>query len=92
MKTALVVVAILAGSLAIAASILFVGRWQIAAAAYGYSQSPASEDQDYEAVYRLNRWTGEVDYCDKVIAADRSSKIQCPAAAPLSPTVSRPTE
>jgi len=42
--------AILAGAVLIALSILFIGRWQISA--FGDTH-----------VYRLDRWTGEIEYC-----------------------------
>ena len=46
MKAAL---AVLAGSLIIAASVLIVGRWQIAGTV--------------SAMLKLDRWSGAVDYC-----------------------------
>ena len=47
------VVALLAGSALIAASIAYVGRWQISAVSSNGS----------EVVYRLDRWTGEIVTC-----------------------------
>jgi hypothetical protein len=55
--------AILIGAALIATSILFIGRWQISAIGYGYKGDDASSDTDMNAVYRLDRWTGSIDYC-----------------------------
>jgi hypothetical protein len=46
------VLAVLAGSLVIAASILFIGRWEISAI-----------PGDTFTVYRLDRWNGAIDHC-----------------------------
>jgi hypothetical protein len=63
--------AVLVGSVVIAASILFIGRWQISGVAYGYGYAngtsqeadPAPRDISDEGIFRLDRWTGEIDYC-----------------------------
>lgn len=77
---------ILAGLLAIAASILFVGRYQISAIGYGYGYANGGAEQDRNprdveemAVYRLDRWTGMIDYCRAAgVTPDGAEKIDCP--------------
>lgn len=68
MKT---VLAILVGSAGVAVviawAILRVGHWQIAA---------AGESNDM-AVYRLDRWTGEVVYCES-FPSGRGGVLKCP--------------
>ena len=54
---------LLAGAL-IAASVLFVDRWQISATGYGYATSGGPPNEtERDAVYRLDRWTGKIQYC-----------------------------
>jgi hypothetical protein len=53
--------AVLAGAALIAASILFVGRFEISAV--GYGSGPGEGATSQEAVYRLDRWTGQIAYC-----------------------------
>ena len=65
-QTSTVALSIVAAGLIIAASIVFVGRWQISATSYGYgyldSAVPSGESHtEIEAVYRLDRWTGKVE-------------------------------
>ena len=52
---------VLAGAALIAASILFIGRWQISAIGYGYKDG--DDDTTKETVYRLDRWTGQIESC-----------------------------
>jgi len=56
-------IAVLIGACLIAASILFIGRWQISAIGFGYKEFGASPDNNTQGVYRLDRWTGSIDYC-----------------------------
>jgi hypothetical protein len=72
---------IMFSGLLIATSILFVGRWQISAVGYGYGSGDTASSS--EVVYRLDRWTGRVEYCgpkfdqEKVAEGDPIA-IQCP--------------
>jgi hypothetical protein len=64
----------LVAAVLVAASILFIGRYQISSVGYavpGYNK---------EVVYRLDRWTGKVDVC-----AANQDTIECPAANPSAP-------
>lgn len=85
MKLALVI-AILTGSLAIAASVLFIGRWQISGIAYGYGYNNADlkggihpRDVEEVAVFRLDRWTGRIDECFEKAASfnDGAAGVYC---------------
>jgi hypothetical protein len=60
---------VVAGAL-IATSILIADRWQIAAYNSPYAQ----------AVYRLDRWTGRVDFCgwNRTASQDKDAQITCP--------------
>ncbi|MDE2267133.1 MAG: hypothetical protein KGL29_14620, partial [Alphaproteobacteria bacterium] len=51
----------------VAASILFIGRYQISS--IGYAVSGYSKQE----VYRLDRWTGKIDVC-----AESQDGIECP--------------
>lgn len=53
--------AVLGAAAIIAASILFIGRWQISAVGLGYGYD--EDGYSSETVYRLDRWTGEIDTC-----------------------------
>ena len=66
--------ALLVGAMLISASILFVGRWEISAVGYGYRGGPdaTDHDTDTEFVYRLDRWTGQVEEC----GLDTSKSVQ----------------
>jgi hypothetical protein len=55
--------AVLAGATMIAASILYIERYQISAVAYGYTEGDDKTGTSDEAVYRLDRWTGQLEYC-----------------------------
>lgn len=55
MKWALLILAVLTAGGSVAASILFIGRWQIAAIGYGDGAS--------QGLYRIDRWTGEIVQC-----------------------------
>ena len=57
-------VAILLSGFLVAASILFVDRWQISATGYGYGTSNDQRGYAEDTVYRLNRWTGKIDRCE----------------------------
>ena len=75
--------AVLFAGLLIAASILFVGRWQITADAYGYMDGDTASD--VETVYRLDRWTGRVDRCGpdmERIKAEGTVGETCPFKVP----------
>lgn len=77
---------IIVGTLIIAASILFIGRYQISAIGFGYTGGDAGTDNDTQAVYRLDRWTGRVDYCLEIgLRSDGSINIICPATVPNPP-------
>jgi|HubBroStandDraft_3_1064219.scaffolds.fasta_scaffold81840_2 hypothetical protein len=52
---------LLAGLL-VAASILFIGRYEISAMGYGWHNEDAA-DNTTEKVYRLDRWTGKIQEC-----------------------------
>jgi hypothetical protein len=75
-----VVLAIVIGALLIAGSILFIGRWQITAMGYGYAGGgERGADTAEEKVFRLDRWTGDIEYCfvggsDPQAFADRATK------------------
>jgi len=53
--------AILGGAALIAASILFIERWQISAVGYGSGSGDTASSE--ETIYRLDRWTGRIDLC-----------------------------
>lgn len=53
--------AVIVGAVIIAASILFIGRWQIAAVGYGSGEGDTSTTT--ESIYRLDRWTGRISNC-----------------------------
>jgi hypothetical protein len=68
---------ILAGAALIAGSILFTNRWEISGA--------ANNDNPY-SVYRLDRWTGTIEYCDADMAklkenlgSEDNVAIKCPS-------------
>ena len=75
------VLAILFGCLTIAAAILFIGRWEISA---------VPGDTPFK-VFRLDRWTGTIDYCspDVRIVAEGSypPTVAELFAAPPAPSV-----
>jgi hypothetical protein len=50
-------------ALIIAASILFIERWQISAVGYAYPAG-TQNSADTQVVYRLDRWTGQIEYCE----------------------------
>jgi hypothetical protein len=61
---AIVTGAILIGALLIAGSILFIERYQITAMGYGWSGGgEGGSDTSEEKIFRLDRWTGEIEYC-----------------------------
>jgi hypothetical protein len=45
------------------AAMMFIDRWQISAIGFGYAESGGGYSTDTEAVYRLDRWIGEIDRC-----------------------------
>jgi hypothetical protein len=58
------VLAIVAGALLIAGSILFIERWQISAVGFGYAgDGERGSDTQEEKVFLLDRWTGKIEYC-----------------------------
>jgi hypothetical protein len=56
-------ISVLIGASLIAASILFIGRWQISAIGFGYKADEHYTDTDTQGVYRIDRWTGSIAYC-----------------------------
>jgi hypothetical protein len=62
-RTWAIPLAVLFAGLLIAASIVFVGRWQISAIGYGYGGGEGTPDTDTQVVYRLDRWTGRIEIC-----------------------------
>src|SRR5580704_17083956 len=58
------VLAVVAGALLIAGSILFIERWQISAVGFGYAgDGERGTDTQEEKVFLLDRWTGQIEYC-----------------------------
>ena len=55
--------AVIIGAVLIAASILFIGRWEITATAYGYNGGEGNGDTTSQTVYRLDRWSGRTEAC-----------------------------
>ena len=55
--------AILLGCAAIAASVLLTSRWEIAAIGWGYGGRDDMPNTS-AIVYRLDRWTGQIDQCE----------------------------
>lgn len=66
----------LVAAVLIAASILFIGRYQISTSGVEYASYMTV------AVYRLDRWTGKVDMCDRDTMDGNISVIKCPAKDP----------
>ncbi len=60
----------------VAASILFVCRYQISAV--GIDPSPTGGT----AFYRLDRWTGDVVACTREIVPGPGIRLECPAPVP----------
>jgi hypothetical protein len=73
-----VVLAMLAGALAIAASIVFIGRWQMTAEA--------------GSLYRLDRWTGAVEFCVPRQVDSEHYAIKCYRIAPPPPPPTFPPQ
>lgn len=69
----LVAGAIIAGSLIVTASLLFVERWQISGA--------ATPESGVFNVFRLDRWTGKIEYCGVDPYNLSPPKIVCPVGA-----------
>jgi hypothetical protein len=65
----------LAATVLIAASILFIGRYQISAAGSGAQYGGTF------VVYQLDRWTGKVDRCEENQTKE-GTIIECPANDP----------
>jgi|GEM_PF-3254664 len=77
--------ALIGASILISGSIFFVGRYQIATIGYGYASTTDSPGGDTETVYRLDRWTGEIDRCVEKAGLDPKqsiTRIECPARLP----------
>ena len=66
----------LAAAILIAASILFIGRYQISGIGWG---GPGSSAQ---VVYRLDRWTGQINRCTEILMRDHSVQVECPEIDP----------
>jgi hypothetical protein len=81
-------IAILVSGAIIALSILFVGRWEISATAYGYGfsggESGTDTNETSETVYRLDRWTGTVEQCGTDIEKLKQGTVAmvCPLRVP----------
>ena len=67
----------LAAAILVAASILFIGRYQISTVGY---QAPGPNMQ---TVYRLDRWTGKIDMCIGNWASQSTFSIECPGKDPV---------
>jgi len=63
----------LAAAILIAAGILFIGRYQISA---------ISEPGFGQLVYRLDRWTGQINRCTEIQMRDYSVQVECPKIDP----------
>ncbi len=93
-----IILAVSAGFLVVAASILFIDRYQISAIGYGYgyANGGAAEDRnprdvDEEVVFRLDRWTGRIDEClVSGLTPERTVKIDCGITASPMPMTQRP--
>jgi len=71
---------ILVGAALIALSVLFIGRWQTSAIGFGYSGGEGTSDTDTQVVYRLDRWTGRVEYClANSLTSEGTLGVECPA-------------
>jgi len=70
----------LAAAVVVAASILFVGRYQISTAGTGASPGNGST-----FVYRLDRWTGNVVECEQSPGIGYTTRIECPVDVPPAP-------
>jgi hypothetical protein len=68
--------AIVAGAALIAMSIMVTGHYEIATLGYGYGGGD-SGSSDVQVVYRLDRWTGAVDYCH-ARADGNAIVVDCP--------------
>ena len=63
MKLALVL-AVLVGALLVSGSILFIERYQITTIGYGFlGGGEQGSDTNEQKIFRLDRWTGEIEYC-----------------------------
>ena len=64
LESAVVALSLLLGASLVAGSILFIERYQISAIGYGFAGDGehGSDNQD-EKVFRLDRWTGDIEYC-----------------------------
>ena len=67
----------LAAAILIAASILFIGRYQISGIGYGWSGTGSTQ-----LVYRLDRWTGQINRCTEITMRDYSVQVECPKIDP----------
>ena len=85
---------VLTGAALIAASILFIGRYQISAYGYGYMEG--DKEQETETVYRLDRWTGNIVHCslnqnngyDALNQKEILAACENPAAGTMNPAFS----
>jgi hypothetical protein len=59
--------AVLAGAMLIVASVLFIGRWEIAVSSGGKDGS--------DAIYRLDRWSGETAMCYPAPSPDSVKRL-----------------
>jgi hypothetical protein len=66
----------LAAAILVAVCISFVDRYQISTIGYG---GPVEQ-----GVYRLDRWTGEIDVCPVSPAKEANTyQVECPAGDPV---------
>lgn len=55
-------ISIAAATVLVVGAIMETGHWQLAVASYGYV-GPDGVEQQRTEIYRLDRWTGDVQYC-----------------------------
>ena len=72
---------VLAGAALIAGSILFIGRYEITAAGYGFSGGATAADTTDETVFRLDRWTGEIRTCSVNMNTNFVAQMKATGAA-----------
>ena len=80
--------AILIGAAIIATSIMFVGRYDIATSRYVYNGASGGgrEAAATSFIYRLDRWTGQIDFCAATGQREDGSLIMtCPVKGRGSP-------
>ena len=72
-------IAILLGAAIIAASIMLMDRYDIAIAGAVYSGASGRQAAGTHDIYRLDRWTGQIDFCAASGQSEDGSLIMtCP--------------